>query len=153
MDFSPPGSSVHGILQARILEWVAISSSTWSSWPRHQTCVFYVSCIGRWVLYHQRHLGSPSGSVTETQILLFKSSCRNGMRYCLKSADCIKMPYAILLWVCFGTTLLDYFVLLSNCMGWHFHYYAFHFNKRLRQLTDSGNLESGKTEMLVLLVL
>ena len=31
MDYSPPGSSVHGILQARILEWVAISSSRGSS--------------------------------------------------------------------------------------------------------------------------
>ena len=30
MDYSPPVSSVHGILQARILEWVAISSSQWS---------------------------------------------------------------------------------------------------------------------------
>ena len=34
MDCSPPGSSVHGIFQARILEWVAISSSRGSSWPR-----------------------------------------------------------------------------------------------------------------------
>ena len=34
MDYSPPGSSVHGILQARILEWVAMSSSRESSWPR-----------------------------------------------------------------------------------------------------------------------
>ena len=33
MDCSPPGSSAHGILQARILEWVAISSSRRSSWP------------------------------------------------------------------------------------------------------------------------
>ena len=33
MDYSPPGSSVHGISQARILEWVAISSSKGSSWP------------------------------------------------------------------------------------------------------------------------
>ena len=33
MDYSPPGSSVHGILQARVLEWVAISSSKGSSWP------------------------------------------------------------------------------------------------------------------------
>ena len=33
VDCSPPGSSVHWILQARILEWVAISSSTGSSWP------------------------------------------------------------------------------------------------------------------------
>ena len=49
MDCSPPGSSAHGILQARILEWVAISSSRGSSRPRDQTCV---SCIGRRVLYH-----------------------------------------------------------------------------------------------------
>ena len=39
MDCSPPGSSVHGILQARILEWVAISFSRESSWPRDQTKV------------------------------------------------------------------------------------------------------------------
>ena len=42
MDCSPPGSSVHGILQARILEWVAISFSRGSSLPRDQT---RVSCI------------------------------------------------------------------------------------------------------------
>ena len=59
MDCSPPGSSVHGILQARILEWVAMPSSMGSSRPRDRTCVSYVSCISRWVLYHQRHLGSP----------------------------------------------------------------------------------------------
>ena len=47
--YSPPGSSVHGILQATILERVAISSSRGSSWPRGQT---HVSCIGRQVLYH-----------------------------------------------------------------------------------------------------
>ena len=33
VDCSPPGSSIHGILQARILEWVAISFSKGSSWP------------------------------------------------------------------------------------------------------------------------
>ena len=37
MDYSPPGSSVHGIFQAKILEWVAISSSRGSSQPRDQT--------------------------------------------------------------------------------------------------------------------
>ena len=42
MDFSPPGSSVHGILQARILEWVAISFSRGSSQTRNQT---WVSCM------------------------------------------------------------------------------------------------------------
>ena len=39
MDHSPPGSSVHGILQARILEWVALPSSRGSSWPRDWNCV------------------------------------------------------------------------------------------------------------------
>ena len=44
MDHSTPGSSVHGILQARILEWVAMPSSRGSSWPRHWTHVSYISC-------------------------------------------------------------------------------------------------------------
>ena len=48
MDCSPPGSSVHGIVQATILEWVAISFSRGSSWPRDRTCVF---CIDRQILY------------------------------------------------------------------------------------------------------
>ena len=39
MEFSPTGSSVHGILQTRILEWVAVPSSGGFSWPRHQTLV------------------------------------------------------------------------------------------------------------------
>ena len=52
MNCKPPGSSVHGILQARILEWVAMPSSRGSSWPRDRTHIFYVSCIGRQVLYH-----------------------------------------------------------------------------------------------------
>ena len=43
---------LHGIFQARILEWVAISFSGWSSWPRDRTCIFCVSCTGRQVLYH-----------------------------------------------------------------------------------------------------
>ena len=42
MDCSPPGSSVHGILQARILEWVAMPSSRGSSWPRDWICISYV---------------------------------------------------------------------------------------------------------------
>ena len=48
-----------GILQATILEWVAIPSSRGSSWSRDRTHASYVSCIGRWVLYYYRHLGSP----------------------------------------------------------------------------------------------
>ena len=50
MNCSLPGSSVHGILQARILEWVALPSCRRSPQPRDQTCISHVSCIGRWVL-------------------------------------------------------------------------------------------------------
>ena len=52
MNCSPPGSSVHGIFQARIVEWVAISYSRVSSWPKERTPVFCVSCIGKRILYH-----------------------------------------------------------------------------------------------------
>ena len=45
MEYSPPGSSVHGISQARILERVAISFSRGSSWLRDRSCVSGVSCI------------------------------------------------------------------------------------------------------------
>ena len=48
LDCIPPGFSVHDISQAEILEWVAISFSRGSSWPRDLTCS---SCIGKWVLY------------------------------------------------------------------------------------------------------
>ena len=52
MKCGPPGSSVHGILQARILEWAAISFSRGSSWPRDWTYVSCISCIGRRILCH-----------------------------------------------------------------------------------------------------
>ena len=53
MDCSRPGSSVHGIFQARGLEWVAISFSRGSSWPRDWTCASYVSFISTQILYHR----------------------------------------------------------------------------------------------------
>ena len=49
MDCSRPGSSIHGLLQARILDWVVMPSSRGSSLPGDQTCI---SSIGRWFLYH-----------------------------------------------------------------------------------------------------
>ena len=55
---APPGSSVHGIFQARILEWLAVFSSRGSSQPRDWTHVSCGSCIGRCVLYCLSHQGS-----------------------------------------------------------------------------------------------
>ena len=51
MDCCLPGSSVHGISQARILEWVAILFSRVSSQTWDQTCLSFVSFTGRQILY------------------------------------------------------------------------------------------------------
>ena len=51
MDCSPPGSSVLGIFQAKMLEWLAISYSRGSSRPKDGTCISCVSSIGRQILY------------------------------------------------------------------------------------------------------
>ena len=57
-DWSPPGSSLYGILQARILEWVAMLSSRASSQPRDRTHISWGSCIaGRFLSL--RHQESP----------------------------------------------------------------------------------------------
>ena len=58
MDCSPTGSSIHGISQARILEWVAIPFSRGSSQPRDWTHVSCVSCISRQIILPLSHLGS-----------------------------------------------------------------------------------------------
>ena len=60
MDFSSPGSSIHGISQAAMLEWVAISFSRGSFPPRDRTLI---SCIGRWVLYHWTTRETPKESI------------------------------------------------------------------------------------------
>ena len=52
VDSSPPGSSVHGVLQARILEWVTMPFSRGPCQPKHWTQVSYVSCFGRQGLHH-----------------------------------------------------------------------------------------------------
>ena len=58
LDCGPSGSSVHGILHARILGQVATASSRGFSWPRHGTNVSYVSCTGRWILLPLSYLVS-----------------------------------------------------------------------------------------------
>ena len=56
-----PVSSVHEIFQARILEWVTISSSRGSAKSRNRTLVSYISCIGRQIFLLLSHLGSLPG--------------------------------------------------------------------------------------------
>ena len=71
MDCSPPGSSVRGILQVRILEWVAIPFSRGSSWSSDQTWVSWI--VGRlFTIWATRETGFPwSGHVPIQYILHF----------------------------------------------------------------------------------
>ena len=69
MDCSPLGSSVHGILQASILKWVATSSSRGSSQPRNQTCG---SCIGKRVIYHWATWEAPLFIVVIQYLMFFR---------------------------------------------------------------------------------
>ena len=64
MDYSLPGSSAHGTLQARILEWVTIPFSRGSSWSRDWT---QVSCTGRQILYHWATWDLNLGRTIKTQ--------------------------------------------------------------------------------------
>ena len=64
MHCSLPGPSVHGFLQARILEWVATSFSRRSSQPKERT---RISCIGRRILLPLSHQGSLMGVFTPWQ--------------------------------------------------------------------------------------
>ena len=76
MDCSPPGSSVHGILQARILEWVPIFFSRGPSQPKDPT---YISYTGRRVLYHWVTREALSTFITTSHIrnLDWETTCKN----------------------------------------------------------------------------
>ena len=91
MDCNLPESSVYGILQASILEWVAISFSRGSSWPRDWTGV---SCIGRPILHH--------GATWEAQLC----STQSYKSFCETCAWCF-----IFLWDYIGFAFL---ILVSN---------------------------------------
>ena len=81
MDCGPSGSSVHGILQARILEWIALSYSRGSSQPRDWTCVSCGFCIGRWILYHwaTREVLPKQNDCLNFQALIFKFANRSSL--------------------------------------------------------------------------
>ena len=77
MDCSLPSSSVHGIFQARTLEWVAMPSSRWPSQPTDWT---HISCIGRWILYHWATWRKVNGS----SVYVYMSACT-----CLRVHVCL----------------------------------------------------------------
>ena len=68
MDYSPPGSSIHGILQARILECIFMSSSRRSSQPRSNLCLLNLLHCS-WILYPLSQPGSPLENIVEPKYI------------------------------------------------------------------------------------
>ena len=114
IDCSLPGSSVHGILQARTLEWVAIFFSRASSRPRDCTRVFYISCIGRFfttsatreALLGTSHLLWEEGSIGNSFICLLHR--REGRHR--KIVACLRLYRA-------GTTTTKHFLSAQYMSG------------------------------------
>ena len=69
MDCSPPGSSDYGIFQAGLLEWVAISSSRRSAWPRDRTSI---SCVSSMLQADSLQLSHWERPITDIQHYMFK---------------------------------------------------------------------------------
>ena len=98
MDCSPPGCSVHGISQARILVWVAVSSSRGSSRSRHWTHVFFIPHFGRKILYHCT-TGKPywinRKPINQKIAVLYKTlgdCCKAWVRWCWRILSFLEKP-------------------------------------------------------------
>ena len=97
MDCSLPVSSVHGIFQARILEWVATSYSKGSSWPRDGTKVFCGPCVGTQILYHW--------ATWEALRKLTSEQFPCNLNSCIPNWE-VRQPYTFILLVLFCLSLL-----------------------------------------------
>ena len=105
VDCSPPGSSIHGIHQARILEWVAVSFSRRSSWPRDWTQVSRIA--GRrftlWANKEALLMSLPEINLSLLQILTFHCiwlHCASGTHTCTQKQKRRKLNLNIVEWIC-----------------------------------------------------
>ena len=104
MGYSPPGTSIHGVFQARILEWVAIPFSRGSSQSRDQTHVSSIFCIGKQILYHWAIQEVPNTSLSfpiQPRSLLHgwaEMSFLKKQRSWLQTTWCIWTDYLSLTW-------------------------------------------------------
>ena len=128
MDYNPPGFSVHGIIQARILEWVAISFSKGSSRPRDWTGV---SCSGKWFLYHRATWEAPIGSICSVQFsrsVVFDSLQLHGLQHarlpCPSPTPRAYSNSCPLSWWCHPTTSSSF---VSTIILSKFKFYPFFF--------------------------
>ena len=91
IDCSPSDFSVHGISQARKLEWVAISFSKGSSQPMDWTLV---SCISRWILYHWPTREAQSWCYHTVTVRFWASWTRSLVLFTCKTGQRVSMNYS-----------------------------------------------------------
>ena len=114
IDCRLPGSSVHGILQARILEWVAMPSSRSSSQPRDQT---QVSCIaGRFFTVWATREAQESNILGNIY-----SDSENGLFHFSQSGECVIVFHVV--WICIS--LMANGVENLSCAYWIFGWIAY----------------------------
>ena len=108
MDCSPPGSSVHGIFQARILEWVVISYFRGSFQPRDWTCICCLSCIDRQIYHSDTRYWILIWSLYSSLFISSFSFSDLGMKHFLWVCVCVCV--CVYVYVCI-------YKLLSNWIG------------------------------------
>ena len=108
LDYSPPGSSVHGIFQARILEWVAISFSRGSSWSRDRTWVSCISGISRQILYH----------CSSWEVLSYKVPDDKHLKVCSYTLLWLQKPLQAIIHVCVMSWLCSNKALFTDADMW-----------------------------------
>ena len=130
VDCSLPGSCVHGILQAGMLEWAAISSSRELAHPRDRTCVSHISGIGRWFIHYWTTgkpvfitrcsdirveiVGVDVPNVMKT-IKLLNADLKNPMLFFLKTFTSVYLKlFILLLCACIGMCIWKYCDLLQT---------------------------------------
>ena len=113
-DWSPPGSPVHGILQARVLEWVAMPSSRGSFQPRDWTHSSCCSCIMGIFFYCWTTREAPL--FLYTLLYLFSSWHSLSPKIYLVICLCLSMPPHFLSWVkCWGQRFSEVLSLITPC--------------------------------------
>ena len=104
MDCSSPGSSVHGIFQVRILEWVAISFSRGSFQLRDES-IAYISCIGRWIIYRLCHVlqsvdkNNFSFKLKQEEKCAIVHSSSDSKDNCVPDDECVSLYMTKALWL------------------------------------------------------
>ena len=131
-DCSQPGSSAHGIFQARVLEWVAVSFSRGSSQLRDQTLISCVSYIGRWICFFFFFFFTTSAT--------YKAHCSSHIssaqkRWSEQLRKVLAWPNQMWFW-----SLFYQWLLVVRCLVFHTYIQADRYTRRSVRLSGNQQL-------------